>query len=86
MDEKGCAMGTADSIKVLISTSKGEAMIAELGNHDWMSVIECILSGVNLINSISLSAFIIFSGQRMQHSWITPDLDKETVIQVSPSG
>ena len=43
MDEKGIAMGVGDKVKVLVPRSEAQAFIAEPGNRDWVSIIECIL-------------------------------------------
>jgi len=45
MDEKGIAMGVGDKVKVLVPRSEAQAFIAEPGNRDWVSIIECISGG-----------------------------------------
>jgi hypothetical protein len=46
-----------------------------------VSIIECIS-----INGYTLPPFIIFEGQRIQHSCLDPSLNPETVIRVTPNG
>lgn len=81
MDEKGVMKGIGDSAKVIISRKDKEAFTNQPGNREWVSIIEYIG-----INSYSLLLYIIFQGQRIQHSWIDEKIDDKFVIQVSPNG
>lgn len=75
-------MGLVNSIKVIILVKEAQVFVAQLGNRDWVLVIECI-SG----NCYSLPAFVIFEGQRIGQSWIQGrDLDHQIVINVSENG
>ena len=75
MDEKGIAMGVGDKVKVLVPRLEAQAFIAEPGNRDWVSIIECISGG-----QYRLPPYLIFQGKQVQRSWILPELDHETVI------
>lgn len=82
MDEKGFAMGLVNSVKVIVPIEEAQAFVAQPGNRDWVSVIECI-SG----NCYSLPAFVIFEGQRIIQSWVQGrNLDNQMVINVSENG
>jgi DDE superfamily endonuclease len=81
MDEKGIALGVGDKTKALVPQSQAQAFIAEPGNREWVSLIECI-SG----SGFQLPPYIIFEGKQVQRAWITSRLNRETVIRVSDSG
>ena len=76
MNEKGFAMGIADSAKVIIKRGTAPFSV-HAGNRDWVSLIECV-SGVGRI----LSAYIIFPGKRIQEEWMTAINDKKVTLQV----
>lgn len=71
MDEKGFAMGIADSSKVLVRRSEAQAFSVQAGNQDWVSVIECVCS-----NSDILPPYIIFQSKQIQQIWLDSILDK----------
>ena len=81
MDEKGFAMGIADSSKVLVKVTEAEAFNVHSGNRDWVSMIECVSS----LGSV-LPAYFIFQGVRVQQAWLGPIKDNRTTLQVSPNG
>ena len=60
MDEKGFAMGTADSSKVIIKGTTTPFNVHP-GNRDWVSLIECISS-----RGAVLPAYMIFQGAQVQ--------------------
>ena len=80
MDEKGFAMGIADSAKVIIKRGTMPFNV-HAGNRDWVSLIECV-SGCGRI----LSAYIIFPGKRIQDDWLNAITDGSITLQVSPNG
>lgn len=63
MDEKGIMKGVGDSAKVIISRKNQQAFTNQLGNCEWVFIIECIN-----INGYSLPPYIIFQRQRIQHN------------------
>ena len=81
MDEKGFAMGIADSSRVLIRRSEAQAFSVQAGNQDWVSVIEC----VRLTGDV-LPPYIIFPGKQIQKAWLDPIKDGRTILQVSDNG
>jgi hypothetical protein len=82
VDEKGFSMGLVDSVKIIVSVEEAQEFVAQPGNRDWTSVIECI-SG----NCYSLPAFVVFEGQQIGASWTTGrNLDNQMVINVSENG
>ena len=81
MDEKGIAMGLGNKVKVLVPRLEAQAFITELGNRDWVFIIESI-SG----SQYRLPPYFIFQGKQMQQFWISPRLNHKTVIQVSDLG
>ena len=71
---------------MLIPQSETQAFITEPGNHDWVSIIKCISGsqpggqpGGHLGGQYRLP-YLIFQGKQMQQSWISPGLNRETVI------
>jgi len=81
MDEKGFMKGIGDDAKVIIPVSEEEAFSIQLGNRELVSVIECIGT-----NGYSLPTFVIFKGKRIQQSWISSQMDEQTVLHVSENG
>jgi DDE superfamily endonuclease len=82
MDEKGFMKGVGDGSKVIIPSSEMEAFSVQLGNREWVSVIECIGT-----NGYYLPGFVIFKGKQIQENWIpNAGVDKETVLNVSENG
>ena len=81
MDEKGFMKGVRDDVKVLMPITEEEVFSIQPGNKEWVSIIECIGT-----NGYSLPAFVIFQGQRIQESWVNIQMDKQTVLRVSPNG
>ena len=78
MDEKGFAMGIADSSKVIVKRET-TPFIVHPGNRDWVSLIECISS-----RGTVLPAYIIFQGSQVQKDWLEAIADPLTTLQVSP--
>lgn len=82
MDEKGVMKGIADVDNVVISRSEKTTITTQPGNRrEWVSIIECIGT-----NGYVLPPFVIFEGKQLPQSWITPGLDPNTVIKVTPNG
>ena len=80
MDEKGFAMGIADSSKVIIRGNTAPFNVHP-GNRDWVTLIECISSRGSI-----LPAYIIFQGAQIQQAWYAAITDEKTTIRVSPNG
>ena len=82
MDDKGFALGVADSIKVLVPWYDAKALTAQPGNRDWASIIEFIPT-----SGWRPPPFIIFEGKSVQFSWAKGiQLDQDTVLRVSLNG
>ena len=81
MDEKGFMKGIGDDVKVLMPVTEEEVFSIQPGNKEWVSVIESIGT-----NGYTPPAFVIFKGQRIQQSWVNIQMDKQTVLRVSPNG
>ena len=81
MDEKGFAMGIADSARVLVRRCEAQAFSVQAGNQDWVSVIECVRSTGDV-----LSPYIIFQGKQIQKAWLDPIMDGRTTLRVSDNG
>jgi hypothetical protein len=81
MDEKGFMKGIGDDSKVIVSVTEEEAWSIQPGNREWVSVISCIGA-----NGYTLPSFVIFQGQRIQHSWMDAQINERTVVRVSPNG
>ena len=58
MDEKGFMKGIGEEVKVIIPRREGEAISCQPGNREWVTVIESISGGGQL-----LPAFVIFEGE-----------------------
>ena len=80
MDEKGFAMGIADSSKVIVKR-KTTPFNVHPGNRDWVSLVECISS-----RGTVLPAYNIFQGSQVQKDWLEAIADPLTTLQVSPNG
>ena len=80
MNEKGFAMGIADSSKVIIRGNTAPFNVHP-GNRDWVTLIECISSRGSI-----LPAYIIFQGAQIQQAWYAAIADEKTTIRVSPNG
>ena len=80
MDEKGFAMGIADSSKVIIKGTTTPFNVHP-GNRDWVSLIECISS-----RGTVLPAYIIFQGAQVQPAWYDAMETKADTVRVSPNG
>ncbi len=81
MDEKGFAMGIADSFKVLVQHTEAQAFSVQAGNQDWVSLIECVS-----FNGTVLPLYFIFKGKLIQQAWLEPIKDDQAVLQVSDNG
>ena len=81
MDEKGFMRGAGLNSKVIIPVEEEDAWSIQPGDREWISVIEVIGTG-----GFIPPPFVIFGGQSIQHSWISPSIDSRTVINVSSSG
>jgi len=64
LDEKGFAMGKAGSVKVVCQKSTLQAHMAEPGNREWATILECISAAGKI-----LSAFVIFKAKVQKESW-----------------
>jgi len=73
--------GIGDNTTVIVSKKEIAAYSIQPGNREWVSIIECINA-----TDYSLPPYIIFEGKQIQESWIDGQIDKRTVIQVSPNG
>jgi len=78
MNEKGFAMGIADSFKVLVRRMKAQAFSVQADNQDWVSLIECVS-----FNGTTLPPYFIFKGKLIQQTWLNPIKDGRAVLQVS---
>jgi len=81
MNEKGFAMGIADSSKVLVRRTEAQAFSVQAGNQDWVSLIECVS-----FNGTTLPPYFIFKGKLIQEAWLNPIKDGRAVLQVSDNG
>jgi DDE superfamily endonuclease len=65
MDEKGFIVGMLQRTKVIISKYKMAKYIVELGNKEWVSLIECIS-----MNGRLLPPWVIFKAKKQNLAWM----------------
>jgi len=81
MDEKGFMKGIGEEVKVVIPRREEEAIPCQLGNREWVTVIEAISGAGEL-----LPAFVIFEGKKVQDQWVNLKMDERMKIAVSEKG
>ncbi|KAL6167035.1 hypothetical protein ACJQWK_06486 [Exserohilum turcicum] len=80
-DETGFAMGVASTSKVVTSSDRvSRAVVVQLGNREWVTVIECVNA-----SGWSLPPFVILSGKVHQSSWYH-NLPPDWTIGTSDNG
>ena len=77
MNEKNFVMNIANNVKIII---KYKTMLFNVhaNNKNWMSLIECILKCDRI-----LSAYIIFSGKKIQNDWLNAITNGSITLQIS---
>ena len=64
MDEKCFLQGGVGKLKIMVSKYEGKALMAEAGNREWVSVIECVSMDGRI-----LAPLIIFKGKQQRPAW-----------------
>ena len=81
MDEKGIAMGLIDSGKVIVSKKEMSRYMAQPGNREWASLIECVSD-----DGFVVPTYIMFAGKRTMEEWAKCFPDPQATICVSDKG
>src|SRR5258707_4162453 len=64
MDEKGCQLGVGGRIKALIDINQKDAQKIEDGNHELITIIECVCADRTIIRQK-----VVFQGKRHNMEW-----------------
>ena len=81
VDENGFAMAAIQRANVFISVSESEALLRQVGNREWVFIIETISA-----SGESLSSFLTFKGVYQQRSWHEKLNTRSSKIATSPKG
>ena len=76
--EKGIAIELIDSVKVIVSKKEMSRYIAQTGNPEWASLVECVSD-----DGFVVPTYITFAGESIMEEWAKSFLDPQATIHVS---
>jgi hypothetical protein len=82
MDKTGFCIGTMESTRIIVDSSRRTRYQAQSGRQEWVSILECVCA-----DGSSITPFVIFKGTtNVLQNWIPPEILHKWFFAVNAKG